>query len=275
MSSKTIAPEIQAILAASEFEGGILTLPPGQLDRKLYEQVAKAIKALGGSWNRKAAGFRFERDPRAGLAQAQSNGVVVDTKKALQQFWTPPELAGRMCALAGIGPGASVLEPSAGVGHIAEAALKLGARVQAVEIDPETAGVLRRRLSDFPRESLVCDEANFLDWSQTHPHRLFGAVVMNPPFSRNQDLLHVRAAFKHLEPGGKLVAICSPHGFFAQDRGSDDFRRWIKAVDGGVQSIPPGTFKESGTDVRSMLVRIEADGAGRSAADAPLLTDVA
>ena len=35
----------------------------------------------------------------------------------------------------------------------------------------------------------------------------FDRIVMNPPFSRDQDARHVNHAFSFLKPGGKLVAI--------------------------------------------------------------------
>ena len=42
----------------------IVKLPPIQLDRKLYQQVAKAIELIGGKWKGgKIAGFVFETDP--------------------------------------------------------------------------------------------------------------------------------------------------------------------------------------------------------------------
>ena len=47
-------------------------------------------------------------------------------------------LAQRLIGLSGIGPGETVLEPSAGLGRIAKQLLAKGVKVVAVEIDQRT-----------------------------------------------------------------------------------------------------------------------------------------
>ena len=102
----------------------------GQLDRKLYVKVNKALEAAAGQWNRKRAVHIFKQDPHelfdletgevlsgnvnaAGIAHAVANGngaaIVPDL------FPTPPDLARRMVHLADIKPEHRILEPSAGL----------------------------------------------------------------------------------------------------------------------------------------------------------------
>lgn len=47
--SITIPDEVAAILRASTWQETTLILPPGQLDRKLYEAVNKVLTALVGT----------------------------------------------------------------------------------------------------------------------------------------------------------------------------------------------------------------------------------
>ncbi len=94
--------------------------------------------------------------------------------------------------------------------------------------------------------------------------------MMNPPFSRNQDIRHVMRALDFLRPGGRLVAIMSPHFTFAQDALSRTFRKLIGypdssaqgvgadqiVADATVEMLPAGTFTAEGTNVASVLVYI-------------------
>lgn len=272
MVKKSINPAVAEILHHCTYADGVLKLPPGQIDRQLYQEVDKVLRALGGKWDRKAQGHVFQRDPRDGLEMTVSTGSYVDKKKALGQFWTPPELAERMCAAAGIKPNTTVLEPSAGIGCIVVPALAAGGIVQAVEIDPDVLQQLQTTAAHYPRDRVTCYEADFLRWSQVHPQRVFDAVVMNPPFARNADIAHIRTAYHHLDVGGRLVALSSPHPFFASDRISEVFRDWIKAIGAKVEQVPKGTFAESGTAISTMMIRVvKSRGAGVKAAPAPAL----
>jgi hypothetical protein len=49
-----IEQAVIAVLARCETNDNTLYLPFGQLDRKLYVAVNKALEAIGGKWNRSA-----------------------------------------------------------------------------------------------------------------------------------------------------------------------------------------------------------------------------
>lgn len=250
-----LSPEVADILTRSSVDDRVLFLPKGQLARPLYEAVDKALKALGGKWNRKLGGHLFERDPNEALSAALASGSVLDRKRALEQFWTPPDLVRRMCSLAGNLEGADVLEPSAGMGHILFEIIGRGGWPVAVELDRELAVQLESEVEG--KWPIIA--ADFLSWRPRGPEttELFDVVLMNPPFSRNQDIAHVRRAYDLLKPYGQLVAITSPHWTFAQDRQSRDFHEWIRTVPGTYwEKLPDGTFKESGTGVGSILLKL-------------------
>jgi hypothetical protein len=51
-------------------DGNVIRLPEGQLNRKLYQDVAKALELIGGKWKGgKVFGFVFQSDPTELLAQ--------------------------------------------------------------------------------------------------------------------------------------------------------------------------------------------------------------
>jgi predicted RNA methylase len=102
--------------------------------------------------------------------------------RALSQFDTPPAIADRVAVWAGVRPGMRVLEPSAGLGHLALAIRRRGADPVCGEIDPERVAALRRA-------GFNAVEEDFLALNPAW--RAFDLVVMNPPFERGQDLEHV------------------------------------------------------------------------------------
>jgi hypothetical protein len=63
--------------------------------------------------------------------------------------------------------------------------------------------------------------------------------------------------FSFLKPGGVLVAVVSAGPFFWDDAKAMAFSNWFNLAGGSVIDLPTNSFKESGTGVRFVLVRIE------------------
>lgn len=221
------------------------------LDRKVYVEVNAALEALGGAWNRKAKAHVFPGDPTDALDQVLVDGAFSDKKRDLEQFFTPPALAKMVVERASI-RGRTVLEPSAGGGALALAALEAGAKfVQCVEKDPGLAVKLRERFIAEPRVFTDC--VDFLEFRQD---TTFQVCTMNPPFSRQQDIAHVTRAFELVAPGGRLVAIMAAGVSFREDRKSVAFREFVERH-GTLEALPPQSFRESGTDVNTVLVVLD------------------
>lgn len=238
---------VRGILERSTVEGGVLKLPQ-QLDRPTYVSVDKALKAIGGKWDRKAGGHVFPFDPTELLAGAVEDGEVVDRKKTLQFFETPADLVATMLSFIDFDTCRTILEPSAGHGAIARQLVGEDVQVVAVEVDPANADVLRAAV---PTAKVVVED--FLTYALSAVER-FDAVVMNPPFTKFQDVAHIRAAFGLLASGGVLIAICSESPFFREDRSAVEFRAWLDENDAYVRRLDPGTFASSGTGVNTRLV---------------------
>lgn len=158
-------------------------------------------------------------------------------------FETPEQLAETMAQLAEVGPNDVVLEPSAGPGRIVRAVLATGATVVCHEA---------QHLAELVATGCEITEGNFLERKPTPE---FDAVVMNPPFSRGQDIAHIRHAWEFLKPGGRLVAIASRGVEFRSDRRYTVFREWLASVEGTITILPTGTFIQSGTGVETVLIK--------------------
>lgn len=251
----TLSPEALAVLSTLEIDGNAARISSGQLDRKLYTEINGALEALGGKWERKAKAHVFAEDPSDKIDAVVYTGSFTAPKGEYDFFTTPPGLAARVVDQANILSDRrphTVLEPSAGNGAIARVVRGLVADVTltVVELQPNLREILTR--AGFN----VHPEPDFLKFhGQT-----FTRIVMNPPFSGTKGLTHVEHAYSLLAPGGRLVAIMPASVRFRQDRRFREFRQLVDAY-GHIDNLPDGSFKESGTMVRTVLVTMNAPAA--------------
>jgi predicted RNA methylase len=116
--------------------------------------------------------------------------------------------------------------------------LKFGAiRVDCIEMEIKCLPILHQKT---PHHVTIGD---FL---LVEPKPVYDRVVMNPPFTNNQDTKHILQALKWLKPTGRLFAIIPV---------SDHPKLNMKVV----KEFPSGTFKESGTMVATRLVEVFAN----------------
>ncbi len=207
-----IKAEVLNVLAVASVDQSAVILK-GQLDRKLYVEVAKVLEACGAKWNRKLKRHVFDSpDGQETLDQAVTLGEVT-TRKDTDFYETPEKVVALMLSLAGdVGPGAHVLEPSAGEGAIARhvQAHGVNAALYCVERDPKRVTVLRQALGLKP-EIKNCDFLDLRpeDFVAVHNDGGFDFVLMNPPFSKRQDAKHILHAASFLHPKGRLVSVAS------------------------------------------------------------------
>lgn len=251
-----IAPDVRAVLERGTWpDPAIFRLPDGQLDRKLYEAVNKVLIALGGKWDRKAQGHRFAADARQALETALTDGVAVDQKRTMEQFFTPPAIARQLTDLMGL-PRADVrhvLEPSAGAGAIVQALLEIN--VEHLTIVEKDADLARGLAESLPHGIGGIWAGDFLEWRPSAALPI-DAVAMNPPFGNRADIGHVTRALHFLRPGGVLGAIMSPHWTFAESSLAQAFRGLVNDHSHTWTPLPEGSFRESGTGVNSGILII-------------------
>lgn len=246
---------VEEILSNSTVDGKIVRLPEGQLDRKLYEQVAKRLQGIGGKWvGRKVMGFVFEHDPTELLAEV-AGGAQRNLKKEFQFFRTPDELADRMANLLWVKDERYVLEPSAGDGSLIDAVFRTGhhPQIKCFEAMPQNV----EKLKNDGRTWVGFIHTDFMDNRVVVPN-VYDRIIANPPFTNNQDNDHVMQMYRALRHGGRMVTLMSNHWTFASDKKSKDFREFIKKLkdNADVEEIEAGAFKESGTMVPTVLVII-------------------
>lgn len=253
--------EVIRALSSMEINGNKARLN-GQLSRSIYTRTNKALEAIGGKWisKEKAHVFGEGVDVSARIEEAIISGEVTDTKKAYDFFETPRKVALQAARAAQIEPGMSVLEPSAGRGAIVRAILDTQSDVHLdmIELQQENVDYLRERYETRPHTTITgCD---FLQLNPAWAGAGRGGlhrVVMNPPFSKQQDITHVMWAWSMLRPGGRLVSVMSSGVTFRSNKATQAFRVLVHANKGTITDLPDGSFEESGTGVRTVLVTME------------------
>lgn len=254
---KKIDQEVIAVLTRSHIQGNIVVLPPGQLDRNLYQRVDKVLKAAGGKWDRRSNGHIFaDGDAVGAMDPILIAGEYRDSKQDFGQFDTPPAVIDRVMEIADIKPGEWVLEPSAGLGNLAVAAIERGALVETCEIDPKRAAALVMRITKLTSPAAAESTGRHADFLTVEPgdQPAFDLVLMNPPFARQADIDHVLHAAKFLKPQGRLVAIMSPSWQFRENAKSIGFREFLAEREAEVEALPDNSFKASGTGVNAVVV---------------------
>lgn len=258
MKTKTIKLDEQVLCVFSTLAcAGNQVVIVEKLDRDLYTRVNKALEALGGKWGRREKAHVFEGDASERIESAILHGEVVDVKKTFEFFETPAALVDQMIDYAEIEDGHRVLEPSAGRGAIVDGISREHLRpsvLHLVELDSVNRAVLTNR-SDVQRGEVQLVGDDFMAF-EPPDGLLYDRVVMNPPFSKQQDVAHVTRAFGMLKRGGLLVAIMSAGVEFRQDRKATEFRALVWAADGEIERLPADSFKTSGTGVNTVMVQM-------------------
>ena len=248
----TVTAEALAAIASATTDGTDLLLIE-QLARPVFLDVAEVLRAHGGRYAR--GKYRFPGP----AADVQAKIVAAGTAKPVEGWYpTPAPVVARILLAAELAEGMTVLEPSAGLGAIAQpAAEQFGCLVDVVEIDRGRLAHLRA--SGLYRMSVRGD---FLRMT-AQAGGIYQRILMNPPFARTpdtgwQDVAHIGHAWRFLRPGGRLVAIASAGVGFRDDKQTKAFRAHIDECGGSIDPLPADAFHESGTEIRTCLITIPA-----------------
>ena len=240
----------EEVLQKCTVEGMLVKLPAEQLDRKLYVEVASALNKIGGKWKGgKVMGFEFSSDPST-LLEEIAGGVKRNIKKEFQFYGTSDELSDELVVLANITEKDIILEPSAGQGAIIKAIQRVIPKklVHWCELMSENQTHLRK----ISNAELVCE-----DIFEHKIKNFYDKIVANPPFSKNQDIDHVMKMYDLLKKGGRLVSIMSSHWKTSKNKKETEFREFIKKTKATVKDVEAGAFKQSGTNVATVIVVID------------------
>ena len=161
-------------------------------------------------------------------------------------FPTPPELVEELLDRAGIEAGHVVLEPSAGIGTIADAIRERhGVEVHCIELRPKLAEICKAK-----GHETECTD--IFDVTSFAPH--VDRIVMNPPFERGADFEHVRHCYGLLRPGGRLVAVVARGAAFTKK-----IEPWLEEMGGTAEPFDRAfsggdAFRQTGVSVAVVVI---------------------
>lgn len=149
-------------------------------------------------------------------------------KKIEGFFPTPEGLAAEVVAKAGIVEGDVICEPSAGLGHLAEAITEAHPynKVTCIEIYRPLAEALNLKGYDVVNEDFLQHTTKY------------DKIIMNPPFENLQDISHVLHAWELLNKGGRIVAIMAGN---KTREAAKDFMNFVEKY-GTWEQNPVGSF---------------------------------
>lgn len=180
------------VIQSGRFDGDALTWHYFSEDQKPFvDEAMRALESVGGL--RDGMRVNFDYNARDVIRELGLSGCLPDVK-AHQFYPTPEEIALAAVEMARIRDTDTVLEPSAGTGHIADLLPK--ARTRCVEIAPLHCKVLAGKGHNVT-------QADFLRYTGSPVDR----VVMNPPYSEGRWLAHLKHAATLLANDGRLVAV--------------------------------------------------------------------
>lgn len=247
------------ILKESKIEENKLYLPPMQLDRNTYLEVNKVLEIIEGKWNRKEKAHIFPENVEDILADIIDSGEIVDKKKELQFFETPINLVKQLIDLAEIDDNSKILEPSCGKGAILKEIEK-----QFPELIPENVfgnDINKKFLDDLGNRFNLSNE-DFLNIDNNFYNGI-NRIIANPPFSKQQDIKHILKMYEILNSyynsnrnNWVLVSIASAGITFRETKLAKELRAIIEK-EGEIIKLPEGSFKESGTMVNTVIVKIK------------------
>jgi SAM-dependent methyltransferase len=119
----------------------------------------------------------------------------------------PSELFDDLVGIAGLRPGARVLEIGAGTGKATRPLAERNCQVTAIELGPNLAAVARRKLARFPNVAITVGA--FEDWPL--PLEPFDAVVSATAFHWIDPSVRAIKAADALRPAGVLATIATHH----------------------------------------------------------------
>lgn len=234
----------QRSLSKCTYSETTVYLPKERLEN--YIDLRKALINAGAAYKNNTFVFPNNAEP---FINRLMGGEDVNIKKQFQFFATPPKVAKMVIDKINWVTGYKVGEFSAGQGGLLDYLPNLNLEITCVELMPENAQILIKKGYDAVCEDFLKNEYQMQD-----------VIIGNPPFSKNQDIDHFMHMYKHLVKGGQMSVIMSPHWTFANDKKSVEFRKFLeKNSADDWEDIDQGEFKESGTNIKTVLVYLRKE----------------
>jgi predicted Zn-ribbon and HTH transcriptional regulator len=143
---------------------------------------------------------------------------------------------------------ASVLEPSAGTGDLADCLKNINPSLQidCIELN-ET------RYNTLVEKGYNAKHADFLS---IPVDKRYDYVIAAPTFVDNVDCDHVIKMYEHIKPSGTVISIMSPAWMSGNSERQIKFRDWLKNKDYSISMLEDDSYLEDGKTVPTIIIKI-------------------
>lgn len=159
-------------------------------------EAIRVIESIGGVIKQNGY-IEFDYNPTSIIDDIINSGCIPDSKS--HQFYPTPENVARAAVeLAEVSETDICLEPSAGIGGLADFMPK--ENTHCVEISELRCNILKEK-------GFTVTDRDFLKLDKFKYEGYYDRIVMNPPYDQSQWKAHVEHAAGMVAKGGRLVAI--------------------------------------------------------------------
>jgi hypothetical protein len=279
---------IESLLKCTVSEN-IVLLPKEPLEN--YAAVRTALIKAGGKYKKNT--FVFPNDAQPYINRLTS-GESVNIKKEFQFYETPEAVIEKMKKHIDLtlpehkdNP-IYYLEPSAGQGALLDVLTEQKYQILTIHYFEKmeiNQSILEKKYLNTEHENVHFLGEDFLKIDKKYSN-FYNLVFANPPFSKNQDIKHLKKMYEVCSNEGTIVCVMSVGWMYNSGKIYDEFRKWIGFTphmsesqirafgnEGGsivlsrhndfeideqvlVEMVNTGEFKKSGTNVPTCIVVI-------------------
>ena len=247
--------------------GLLYYLDIGIVSDEEYDVLKPIIESLGGHWREREKCFIFGIDVKDEVANVFSNNFKVSQEwldewkeqHRSQFFPTPHHIAERVVELAEIKDGQNILEPSAGQGALLDCIHAKDCHIIAIEPEANNVKYLADKGYNYVKttfEDIYSELMSNEGRAHLPTEPLFDRVIMNPPFSSQNDIKHYLMAYELLRKNGIIVGILSENALYYDTVVTKDFNVFLKEHNAYIEVVPFHSFKESGTTIDTVIIKI-------------------
>ena len=241
-----VVEEIKGIKTKAEYDN--------MTEQERLENIVEARKREVYQPREESEAERLEKEAREKADEISNTEITVH--HGLDYYFTPDDTADRAAVKLNLSSwrgSVTILEPSAGNGHLIDAILRelqstaiLEYKIFWCENYGPAREILKQKYQNDNR--IIHLEDDFLS---VEPAQMFDKILMNPSWKSGLDRKHAQHAYEFLNDGGRLVAIVS-NG----TKSNEKFNEWMSEVNGWWDgNIEPGTFM--GTQVGGAILVIQ------------------
>lgn len=202
LMDKPLPSEVVTELANSDISTQFIKVKAYSINKAIEKELHSVLKQIGGVLTEKPREkyyynvFSFDYNVYEVIEEIIKTGEIPD-HKSYQFYPTPENIAQDAVVMADIQEGNTCLEPSAGIGGIADFMPK--DKTTCIEISELHSRILKDK-------GFNVVTGDFLKLAEKTSKR-FNRIIMNPPYSEGRWKAHLEAASSLLDKNGKLVAV--------------------------------------------------------------------